>query len=116
MPLSKAFDSVDRRILLNKLECYGVRGKIQLSIKSFLTESEQYVNFCGYESTREQIGVGVPQGSVIGLLLILIHINDLQNNTCLKVLNFADETLLYRLIKNTYLQDSENINFELKKS
>ena len=48
--------------------------------------------------------------------LFIIHINDLQNNTSLKVLNFAGDTLLYRTFnKNTYLQDSDNINFELRK-
>ena len=94
LDLSKAFDSVDRKILLNKLECYGIRGKMQLLIKSYLTERKQFVKFCGYESTCEKIHVGVPQGSVLGPLLFLIHINDLQNNTNLKVLNFADDTLL----------------------
>ena len=89
---------------------------MQLLIKSYLTEREQYVSFCGYESTREKIDVGVPQGSVLGPLLFLIHINDLQNNTNLKVINFADDTLLYKTFnKNTYLQDSDNLNFELQK-
>ena len=89
---------------------------MQLLIRFYLTEREQYVSFCGYESTCEKIDVGVPQGSVIGPLLFLIHINDLQNNTSLKVLNFADNTLLYRTFnKNTYLQDSDHLNFELQK-
>ena len=116
LDLSKAFDTVDRRILLNKLECYGIRGKMQSLIKSYLDQRKQFVNFSGYESTCEKIDVGVPQGSVLGPLLFLVHINDLQNNTNLKILNFADDTLLYRTFeKKTYLQDNENLNLELQK-
>ena len=42
----------------------------------------------------EKIEVGVPQGSVLGPLLFLVHINDFQNNTSLRVLDFADDTML----------------------
>ena len=103
LDLSKAFDTVDRRILLNKLECYGIRGKMQSLIKSYLDQRKQFVNFSGYESTCEKIDVGVPQGSVLGPLLFLVHINDLQNNTNLKILNFADDTLLYRTFEKKNL-------------
>ena len=89
---------------------------MQSLIKSYLDQRKQFVNFSGYESTCEKIDVGVPQGSVLGPLLFLVHINDLQNNTNLKILNFADDTLLYRTFeKDTYLQDNENLNFELQK-
>ena len=55
----------------------------------------------------KKIEVGVPQGSILGPLLFIIHLNDLQNNTSLSVLNFADDTLLYKtLTKNTYLNDN----------
>ena len=60
--------------------------------------------------------VGVPQGLVLGPLLFLIYISDLQNNTSLNVLNFADHTILYKTFtKDTYLHDSKNFNTELKK-
>ena len=74
LDLSKTFNSAERRILLKKLECYDVRGKLQLLVKSYLTERKGYVNFCGYESTREKKDKGVQQSSVLGLLLFLKHI------------------------------------------
>ena len=108
--------TVDRGILLNKLECYGIRGKMQSLIKSYLDQKKQFVNFSWYQSTCEKIDIGIPQGSVVGPLLFLVHINDLQNNTSLKILKFADNTLLNRTFeKNTKFQDNENLNFELQK-
>ena len=68
--LSKAFDCVDRGVLLDKLEGYGIRGKISLLLKSYLGERKQFVSFGGYESTCKNIDVGVPQGSVLEPLLI----------------------------------------------
>ena len=116
LDLSKAFDSVDRKILLRKLENYGVRDKMHSLVKSYLEGRQQFVSFGGYESTCEKCEVGVPQGSVLGPLLFLIHINDLQNNTSLRVLNFADDTLLYKTFKeSTYPNDRDSFDIELKK-
>ena len=67
---------------------------MHLLISSYLDGRKQFVSFGGYESTCEKSVV--PQGSVIGPLLFLIHINDLQNNTSLSVLNFADDTVLHK--------------------
>ena len=89
---------------------------MHLLISSYLDNRKQFVSFGGYESTCKKIEVGVPQGSVLGPLLFLIHINDLQNNTSLRVLNFADDTMLYKTFtKTTYLNDSQNFNTELTK-
>ena len=72
-----------RSILLRKMEYYSVKGNIHLLISKCLDGRKQFVSFKGYESTCEKIEVWVPQGSVIGPLIFLIHINDLQKNTSL---------------------------------
>ena len=60
--------------------------------------------------------VGVPQDSVLGLLLFLININDLENNTLLIAINIAGNTMLYKTFtKDTYLNDSKSFNKELSK-
>ena len=63
-------------------------------LESYLTQRKEFVDFAGYVSTCESIEIGVPQGSVLGPLLFLIYIHNLQNKKTLKVLNFADDILL----------------------
>ena len=94
--LSKAFDTVDHNILIDKLEHYGIRGTPLKLFKSYLTDRRQYVSFNGTLSTTLPITLGVPQGSVLGPLLFLVYINDLPNalNSLNPVL-FADDTTLY---------------------
>ena len=91
LDLNRAFDSVDSSILLRKLECCGVRGSILLLISSYLGRRKQFVSFGGYESTCEKIEVGVLAPL---LFLIYIYIYNLQSNTSLNFLNFADSTML----------------------
>ena len=70
--LSKRFDCVDRKILLNKLEYYGIRGQMLKLLELYLSVRKKFVDFAGYVSTRKSIDIGVPQGSVLGLLLLLV--------------------------------------------
>ena len=60
----------------------------------------QFVQRDGFLSTEEEIDTGVPQGSVLGPLLFLVHISDLRYATNLETLNFADDTLLYHTFEN----------------
>ena len=81
----------------------------------YLFERKQLIDFAGYASNFENVKTGVPQGSVLGPLFFLVYINNLQNNTTLNVINFADDRLLYTTFKkNTYKRDNEYLNSQLK--
>ena len=101
LDLSKAFDSVNRDILLSKLYIYGIRGIPFKLIKSYLTNRTQYLEVNKIKSDPCPTTIGVPQGSILSPLLFLILINDFKNTTNLKLINFADDTLVYGLINDT---------------
>ena len=93
--LHKAFDTVEHDILLSKLEHYGIRGLANEWFKSYLSNRKQHVSINGYDSYLADVKFGVPQRSVLGPLLFLVYINDL--NPALKfckVHHFADDTNL----------------------
>ena len=112
--LQKAFDTVNHNILLQKLDYYGIRGNINNWFKSYLLNRKQYVSINGFESDIKTIKHGVPQGSVLGPLLFLLYINDL--NICIKnskVYHFADDTNLLH-INTTYKKLQKSLNYDLK--
>ena len=93
--MQKAFDTVDHKILLHKLEYYRIRGVYNDWFKSYSSD-EKHVSINGYNSDLMPVDCGVPQGSVLGPLLFLSYINDLYKamQYC-KVHHFADDTNLF---------------------
>jgi len=110
----KAFDTVDHEILLKKLEHYGVRHTANKWFRSYLTNRTQYTSINGFDSSKKPMKYGVPQGSVLGPLLFLIYINDLNKAVKNSITHhFADDTsLLYvgKSIKNI----QKRVNLDLK--
>ena len=94
--LTKAFDTVNHSILIDKLNKYGVSGKANSLLKSYLENRVQYVEVNNSKSSHKDITCGVPQGSVLGPLLFLIYINDLPNCSPLgNIRIFADDTAIF---------------------
>ena len=69
LDLSKAFDTVDHKILLRKLMYYGIRGKQNSFFESYLTNRKQCTKVNNYSSSFQTVKYDIPQGSVIGSLL-----------------------------------------------
>ena len=112
--LTKVFDTVDHKILLAKLNHYGIRVVSNDWFKSYLSNCNQYGSINGYESGLAALNYGVPQGSVLGPLLFLLYINDLNQaiKVC-KVHHFADDTNLLCL-RNSIKKLNKLVNADLK--
>ena len=112
LDLSKAFDSLEHEMMLNKLNSYGIRGNVLQWFRSYLDDrrirTKCYVSSSGQLEYFEYkpIKYGTPQGSCLGPLLFLIFTNDLlkELHHCSSIL-FADDTTLYKTHRNlVYLQ------------
>ena len=113
--LKKAFDTVDHKILLHKLNHYGFRGVTNKWFSSYLDGRTQTTQIGSHISKRQNTTCGVPQGSVLGPLLFLIYINDIQESSDkLKPFLFADDTNAVYADKNLKSLET-TVNQELSK-
>lgn len=95
----KAFDRVDHKILLEKIAFNGIRGNLWRWFKSYISNRTQKVVIKGFESQCVNISSGVPQGSILGPLLFILFINDIDK--CFeysKFLLYADDLKIYKII------------------
>lgn len=96
LDLQKAFDTIDHKILLSKLQKYGIRGLAHEWLTSYLEDRYQFVHINDQNSTLLEITCGVPQGSVLGPLLFILYINDFcLISRSLKCILFADDTTIF---------------------
>ena len=79
--LSKAFDTVDYKILTKKLELNGIKDCNLRWFESYLSKRKKFIKYGGKQTNIETITCGVPQGSILGPLLFLIFVNDLHKVT-----------------------------------
>ena len=93
--LQKVFDTINHKILLNKLSHYGIRDAANNCFPVYLANRNQFVTINGFYSDLQNARLGVPQWSVVWPLLSLLHINDLHNTIKLSSpFHFAGDTCI----------------------
>ena len=112
MTLKKLLTKSPHRRLINKVKSYGIKGEILGWIAVFLSNRTQQVTMNGESSEFKKVKHGIPQGSVLGLLLFVMFINDLPEQVNSECYLFADDIKIFREIKgsddHTTLQNDIN--------
>jgi hypothetical protein len=96
--LSKAFDTIDHPILLEKLSKFGLCTNFVEFFRSYFSGRCQYVNCAGFQSHVINVSSGVPQGSILGPLLFNVFINNIADVVDSQILLYADDFKIYSRI------------------
>ena len=95
LDLSKAFDTLDHKIVLEKLLYHGIKGTELAWFKSYLSNRTQFVSYDGTNSRTSSLTTGVPQGSILDPLPFIIYMNDIHDaSSKFHAILFADDTNL----------------------
>ena len=113
MDFQKAFDNVPHQRLILKLKSHGMGNSIINWIEQWLTDRRHRVVVDGEVSSWKSVLSGVPQGSVLGPILFLVYINDLEEGVIGKILKFADDTKMFRKTKE--IGDKQNLQDDINK-
>ena len=100
LDFQKAFDKVPHQRLILKLKSHCLGNSIINWIEKWLTNRRQRVVVDGEVSSWKLVLSGLPQGSVIGPILFLVYIDELEEGVTCKILKFADDTKLFRKTKD----------------
>ena len=100
MDFMKAFDKVPHKRLVKKLYRYGLSEQVIGWIEEFLKDRSQKVTVNGSESARQSVTSGIPQGSELGPTLFVLYINDMPECVHASTYLFADDTKIYKQIRN----------------
>ena len=100
LDFQKAFDKVQHQRLLLRLNAHGIGNDVINWIEKWLKHRRQRVILDGEISNWTSVLSGVPQGLVLGPILFLIYINDLEDDISSKVLKLADDSKVFRKVTN----------------
>ena len=98
LDFAKVFDSVPHNKPIINLSKHGITGNLLHWISDFLSKRRQCVRVNSELSEWESVISGVPQGSILGPVLFIVYINDLPTDIIAKLLLFADDTKLIKML------------------